>query len=220
MIKLCIFDLDGTLVNSLYDLADSMNYALEKNGFATHDREKYRVFVGNGISTLADRAMVIPQGKATQEQKEKILSDFKEYYNNHCMDNTTPYSGITELLDSLDSLGIQYSVMSNKPDFFSKLIVNSLFPNNKFASVWGQRENFERKPSPQAVLALISDLNVSKDDCLYIGDSDVDFYTAKNAGLKFCGVSWGFRPKQQLIDLGAPFIADNALEILQHIKSL
>lgn len=217
MIKLCIFDLDGTLVNSLYDLADAMNYALEKNGFQAHDREKYRFFVGNGISSLADKTMIIPKGTATPEQKTQVLADFQEYYNDHCMDNTKPYIGVKELLDELDKRNIKYAVMSNKPDNFAKIIVKALFPDNKFITVWGKRDSFERKPSPQAVLALIDEVGISKDECLYIGDSDVDVYTAKNAELKCCGVSWGFRPKQELIDAGAEFIADAAEEILTQL---
>lgn len=217
MTKLCIFDLDGTLVNSLYDLADAMNYALEKNGFQPHDREKYRFFVGNGISSLADKAMIIPKGMATPEQKTQVLADFNEYYDNHCMDKTKPYPGIKELLDELDKRNIKYAVMSNKPDNFAKIIVKALFPDNEFVTIWGKRDNFERKPSPQAVLALIDEVGISKDECLYIGDSDVDIYTAKNAELKCCGVSWGFRPKQELIDAGAEFIADTAEEILTQL---
>lgn len=217
MTKLCIFDLDGTLVNSLYDLADAMNYALVKNGFEPHDREKYRFMVGNGISSLADRAMVIPKGMATDEQKKQVLADFNEYYDIHCMDKTVPYDGIKDVLDELDKRNIKYAVMSNKPDEFAKIIVEKLFPENKFATIWGKRENYERKPSPQAVFALIKEVGVDKSECLYIGDSNVDVFTAQNAGLKCCAVSWGFRPKKELSDAGAEFIADKPSEILTQL---
>ncbi len=217
MTKLCIFDLDGTLVNSLHDLAGAMNHALRLNGFTPHDPEKYRFFVGNGISTLADKAMIIPKGSATPEQKASVLSDFQAYYNEHCMDETRPYNGISELLTELDRRKIKYSIMSNKPDSFSKIIAEALFPNNKFASIWGKRDGYERKPSPQAVLALIDELGFGTDECLYIGDSDVDVLTAKNAHLKFCGVSWGFRPIEELKSAGADFIADTAEEILTRL---
>ncbi len=217
MKRLCIFDLDGTLINSLYDLADAMNYALKKHGFEPHDREKYRFFVGSGISTLADRAMIIPKGSATPEQKAEVLKDFNKYYTAHCMDSTRPYPGIVEILGELDRRNIKYAIMSNKPDNFSKEIAETLFPKNKFASIWGKRDGFERKPDPKAVLALIEEVGVTPDECLYIGDSDVDVYTAKNANLKFCGVSWGFRPKQELLDAGAVFIAETAEEILTQL---
>lgn len=145
MKKICVFDLDGTLVNSLYDLADAMNYALVKNGFEPHEREKYRFMVGNGISSLADRAMVIPKGMATDEQKKQVLADFNEYYTEHSLDKTVPYDGITELLTKLDELSIKYAIMSNKPDKFTKSIAAKLFPDNKFAAAWGQRPDFELK---------------------------------------------------------------------------
>ncbi len=219
MIKLCVFDLDGTLVNSLYDLADSMNYALEKYGFPTHETEKYKKMVGSGISVLADRAMVIPVGSANPELKKALLADYNEYYNIHCMDKTCPYPNIKELLDELDKRNILYSVMSNKPDVFSKKIVKALFPENKFASIWGKRDGFERKPSPQSVWALIDELGIQKNECLYIGDSDVDALTAQNAGLQFCGVEWGFRSVEELTNAGAKFIAKTPFDILTVIDN-
>lgn len=217
MTELCIFDLDGTLVNSLYDLADAMNYALVKNGFEPHDREKYRFMIGNGISSLADRSMVISKGLATDEQKRQVLADFQKYYDAHCMDSTVPYDGIKKMLDELDKRNIIYAVMSNKPDEFAKIIVEKLFPENHFVSIWGKRDGYERKPSPQSVLALIDEIGIDKNLCLYIGDSNVDAFTAQNAGLKFCGVSWGFRPKSELIEAGATFIADSPNDILTQL---
>ena len=219
MIKLCIFDLDGTLINSIYDLADSMNYALKKYGFHTHETEKYKKIVGSGISVLADRAMVIPVGSADPDMKKALLADYNEYYNIHCMDKTRPYEHIKDLHDELDKRNIMYSVMSNKPDIFSKKIVETLFPENKFASIWGKRDGFERKPSPQSVWALIDELNVKRDECLYIGDSDVDAQTAQNAGLKFCGVEWGFRSIEELQNAGAELIVKTPLDILTVIQN-
>ncbi len=217
MKKICVFDLDGTLVNSLYDLADAMNYALVKNGFEPHEREKYRFMVGNGISSLADRAMVIPKGMATDEQKKQVLADFNEYYTKHSLDKTVPYDGITELLTKLDELSIKYAIMSNKPDKFTKSIAAKLFPDNKFAAAWGQQPDFERKPCPDALLAMLAELGFDKSDCLYIGDSNVDVQTAKNAEIDFCGVNWGFRPESELIAEGAEFIAKTADDILKRL---
>ena len=216
MINLCIFDLDGTLVDSLYDLADSMNYALEKNGLPTHDREKYRFMVGNGISVLADRAMVVPDSTDTGI-KERVLADFNPRYREHCMDFTRPYEGITELLDELDKRGIAYSVLSNKPDPFTKLIVSTLFAGRSFAVIRGTREGCPRKPEPDAALEIIREAGVSSEEVLYIGDTNVDMKTAENAGLKKVGVSWGFRPVEELIEAGADFIADKPADILSQL---
>ncbi len=214
--KLCIFDLDGTLINSLYDLADAMNYALKKNRLPTHDREKYRFMVGNGISVLADRAMVVPEGTDSQ-LKQQILADFNSYYNAHNTDLTVSYEGIPELLTQLDGLGIQYAVLSNKPDEFAPRIVKALFPQHQFAAVWGKRDYFPRKPDPTSVLALIQALGFDSEECLYIGDSDVDIKTARNAGLRNVGVSWGFRPVSELQAAGADFIANKPDQIISHL---
>ena len=214
--KLCIFDLDGTLINSLYDLADAMNYALRKNNFPTHDREKYRFMVGSGISVLADRAMVVPEG-TDSDIKKSILSDFDEYYHLHNTDLTRPYNGIPELLKALQAKGIQCAVLSNKPDKFAAGIVNSLFPAGTFSAIWGKRDDYPRKPDPASVLAIISELNVTPDNCLYIGDSNVDIQTAKNANLRNVGVSWGFRPVSELLEAGADFIAEIPSDILTRL---
>lgn len=214
--KLCIFDLDGTLINSLYDLADAMNYALKKHGYPVHDRERYRFMVGCGISVLADRAMVVPEG-TDSEIKTKILEDFNEYYNAHNIDCTVPYDGINELLDELDNKKVMYCVLSNKPDKFTKQIVAELFPDRKFAAVMGKRDDFPRKPDPASANAIMKELNVAADECLYIGDSNIDMQTAENALLRSVGVSWGFRPVKELIESGAKYIADTPGDILKFL---
>jgi len=215
--KLCIFDLDGTLVNSLYDLADAMNYSLKKNGLPTHERDKYRYMVGNGITVLADRAMVVPDN-TDPALKEKVLADFNSYYRPHCMDCTRPYNGIPELLDELDKMGIAYSVLSNKPDHFTNLIVSTLFKGRKFAVIRGTREGCPRKPEPDAALEIIKEVGVNSEEVLYIGDTNVDMKTAENAGLKKIGVSWGFRPVSELIEAKADYIVDTPSDILQIIS--
>lgn len=215
-IKCCIFDLDGTLINSLYDLADAMNYALAQSGFPTHDREKYRFMVGSGISVLADRAMVVPGG-TDEEKKKAVLADFNKYYAEHYADLTRPYEGIPELLDELDRRGIGYCVLSNKPDVFTQEIIRRLFPGRKFSAVWGKREDYPRKPDPSSVLAMIESIGAVREECLYIGDSDVDMQTGANAGIRKIGVSWGFRPVSELIGAGAEIIADAPGDILRQL---
>lgn len=220
MIKLCIFDLDGTLINSLQDLASAMNFALENNGFCTHKTEKYRSFVGSGLSVLADRAALAPNEHYTPEVKEKIISDFNLYYNSHCLDNTVPYNGINDLLNELKNRNILFAVNSNKPDAFTKKIVRSLFPDTEFSVICGKRDKFERKPSPDGTNYIMKSLAVTPEETIYIGDSNVDVLTAKNAGTLFCGVSWGFRGTNELRSAGAEYIADSAKDILSLIQKL
>ncbi len=214
MKKLCVFDLDGTLVNSLSDLADAMNHALIKNGFEPHEREEYRSMVGSGVSILADRAVNAPNKAAAPEQKESVLSDFNKYYSEHNLDKTAPYDGIPELLTSLDGLSVKYAVISNKPDVFTKVIIRKLFPAHTFAAAWGKSDRFERKPCPDMLFAMTAGLGIDISECLYIGDSDIDVFTAKNAGMDFCGVSWGFRLESELLNAGAKYIAHKPEDIL------
>lgn len=215
--KLVIFDLDGTLVNSLYDLADAVNYALAKNGLPTHEREKYRFMVGNGRSVLADRAMMIPEG-SDSELKRAVLADYDHYYGGHYKDNTRPYEGTAELLKALDEKGVGYCVLSNKPDFFTKAIISELFPGSDFAYVMGKRDEFPTKPDPASVNAVMRELSVTAEECLYIGDSNVDMKTAANAGIESVGVSWGFRSVEELEAAGASHIADVPGDILKYLK--
>lgn len=220
MIRLCIFDLDGTLINSLMDLASAMNNALEAQGFRTHEVEEYRFLVGSGLSVLADRAASAPNKKYTPEVKEKILSDFSEYYTLHCLDNTVPYEGINSLLRELKKRNILFAVNSNKPDAFTKKIVTALMPEHDFSVICGKRDEFERKPSPDGANYIMDTLSVSKEETLYIGDSNVDVLTAKNAGISFCGVSWGFRGEAELRNAGAEFIAHSVGDIISLTENL
>ena len=215
MTKLCIFDLDGTLVNSLCDLADAMNHALSLRGLPVHPTESYRMMVGSGISVLADRAARI----LDPSEKDGLLSDFNNFYTRHCLDNTRPYPGITDMLKKLRSSGCLCAVNSNKPDSFAAYIVNSLFPEKPFERIWGKREGIQRKPSPDAAFAIMKELGVSPEETMYIGDSDVDAITARNAGISFCGVSWGFRPVEELKREGAKIIADTPADILNIVLS-
>ncbi len=211
MYKAVIFDLDGTLVNSLYDLADSVNRALEHYGLPTHPYEPYKYFVGNGRAKLIERAM----GDAASDMA--LLNAVTEYYDEdyliHCMDKTAPYDGIPELLSALIPKDIAICVLSNKPDEFVDKMLSKLFPGIKFTIAWGKKPQFAPKPDPGSIHALLSELEVDKSDCLYVGDSNVDVITARNAKLDFCGVLWGFRTAEELIGEGAKKLANSVDEL-------
>lgn len=212
MIQLCVFDLDGTLVNSIEDLADSTNYALKKNGFQTYGVDRYRYFVGDGVPMLIKRAL---GDNDTPEAEKKLLCDFNEYYNEHYAHKTRPYDGIIELIEELHARGIKTAVLSNKPDNFVKIIVEHLMPDISFSWVQGKAEGFPKKPDPKALNFIISTLGVKKENTLYIGDSNVDVFTGKNALVKTCAVLWGFRERDELENAGADFIVSKPKEILK-----
>ncbi len=217
MTKLCIFDLDGTLADSIEDLACAMNHALSLHGFRTHNTGKYRFMVGSGILVLIDRAAGDDE-RYCPEIKAQIHSAFNEYYAAHCLDNTVPFAGITEMLGTMAHNGVLFAVNSNKPDVFSKRIVKALFPQFEFAEIWGKRDGCERKPAPDGIFGITKKLGISLDETVYIGDSDVDVFTAKNAGVRFCGVSWGFRSVEELKNAGAGYIADSPADVLSFIS--
>lgn len=204
MTRFCIFDLDGTLVNSLEDLADATNFALDKQNLPTHPVEQYRRFVGDGILLLLRRAA--PK-ECSPETLDALHRDFDRYYSAHCFDKTRPYDGCARLLTALADRSIACAVLSNKPDEFVGEIVNKLYPGEAFTSVCGKRPGYEKKPDPTALNEMIRQQGVSKEDCLYIGDSDVDVYTAHNAGIRCCGALWGFRGLEELRQAGADCFA-------------
>ena len=210
MYKTVIFDLDGTLLDTLEDLADACNYALSECGFPIHQVEKYRKFVGDGKYKLIQR--VIPENKKTPETLNKVLSVYDEYYEKHMMDKTKPYCGIIELLDGLNEKGLKLAVVSNKPHEFATKVVKTFF-GDRLQLVLGQRVNFPTKPDPAIVFEVFKNFKVTPDECIYVGDSNVDIMTAKNAGIKSIGVAWGFRGKDELEAEGADFIASTAEEL-------
>lgn len=211
MAKLCIFDLDGTLVNSLADLADSTNFALEKNGFKAHAKNEYRHFVGDGVPMLIKRAL--GENYSTQAQAA-VLSDFNERYEKHYADLTCPYDGNEELLMTLKARGVKCAVLSNKPDNFVKIIVSKIYPGFDFAWVQGKADGFPKKPDPTTFFLILNSLGIKPSETLYIGDSNVDIFTGKNAGVETCGVTWGFRDRAELETAGADHIVDKPNEIL------
>lgn len=211
MKKLVIFDLDGTLLNTIADLAHSTNYALNKLGYPTHDVEKYNFMVGNGINKLFERAL--PEGEKTEENVLRVRKEFIPFYDIHNADDSRPYPGIPELLSSLQNKGIQIAVASNKYQAATQKLIAHYFPTIRFTTVFGQREGVNVKPDPTIVLDILEIANVEKKDVLYVGDSGVDMQTATNAGVTSCGVTWGFRPKTELEEFSPSYIVDSAEDI-------
>ena len=211
MKKLVIFDLDGTLINSIEDLGQAANYALSKNGFPTHSLASYPFFVGNGVRNLIRKAL--PDDMRTDSIIESLLKDFKEYYNEHNTDCTKPYDGIEELLRNLQDNGVKIAVASNKYQQATEKIIAHYFGDIDFVAVYGQREGVNVKPDPSVVFSILSDAKVPKSEVLYVGDSGVDMETARRACVDSVGVTWGFRSEKELNEYHADMIVNKASDI-------
>ena len=211
MKKLVIFDLDGTLLNTIADLANSTNYALKVLGYPIHEPDKYNFMVGNGINKLFERAL--PDGEKTEENVLRIRQEFVPYYDQHNADKSRPYPGVTELLETLQTAGMQLAVASNKYQAATEKLIAHYFPNIKFTAVFGQREGIPVKPDPIIVKEILQIAKVQEEETLYVGDSGEDMQTAINAGVTSCGVTWGFRPRTELESFHPDHIVDNAEEI-------
>ena len=200
--KAFIFDLDGTLLNTLEDLKNSVNFAMRSMGYPEHTLEQVRMFIGNGIAMLIKRA--VPQGTDEADEK-KTLGIFTEHYNAHLNDCTAPYPGVTESLTALKNRGVKTGVVTNKNDDSAKMLINKYF-GNLVDSTLGHVPGLPSKPNPESLLRMMSDLGVEAENTLYFGDSDVDVMTAKNAGVKCVGGAWGFRGEEVLKQAGADMI--------------
>lgn len=212
MKSLLIFDLDGTLLNTVADLAASTNHALRLCGFPTHEPEAYKFFVGNGINKLFERAL--PEGDKTPDNIQLIRNHFLTYYGAHNAELTVPYEGIPELLHKLQAAGIKLAVASNKYQEGTEKLIRYFFPKIDFAAVFGQRENIPAKPDPTIVHDILAIVKVEKSEVLYIGDSGVDMRTAQNSGIEAAAVTWGFRPKAEMEEFSPKYIVDDPAEIL------
>ena len=212
--KAVIFDLDGTLVNSLEDLMDSTNYAMSKVGVEQINIEQTRQYVGNGADMLVKRAL----GNENQYKFEEAISIFKEYYKNNMCNKTKPYKNILETLDILNQKGYVCCVVSNKPDFATKDMVKKLFGNRIKTAIGADTTKRPKKPAPDGVFLALDSLNISRKNAVYIGDSEVDVATGKNADLPVIGVLWGFRT---IADLkGADIIINSPTEIVNAVEKL
>ena len=215
MKKLVIFDLDGTLLDTIADLAESANYALKQLGYPTHDVETIRTFVGNGINKLLERAL--PPHEQTEENVMRMRSHFVPYYDVHNADLSSPYPGIVNLLEDLQAKGIQIAVASNKYQAATVKLVKQYFPGIDFVEILGQREGINVKPDPTIVFDILKKAKVSFEETLYVGDSGVDMQTAINAGIDAVGVTWGFRPRAELESFRPMGLIDKAKELLKFI---
>lgn len=213
--KLAVFDMDGTILNTLEDLADSTNYALRVNGLPERTIDEVRRFVGNGIRLLIERA--VPNGSEA-ELTDKVFETFKDYYKTHCAVKTKPYDGIKDVLSALRKAGCLTAVVSNKADFAVQDLCHDYF-EELFDIAVGEREGIKKKPAPDSVFEVLSKLNINKEDAVYIGDSDVDFATSVNAGMDVIMVGWGFRDEEFLREKGAERIIKQPSEILDIILS-
>lgn len=207
MKKLVIFDLDGTLLNTIADLAICVNHALAECGFPTHPEEAYRFFVGNGIMTLFERAL--PEGEKTPDNIARMRELFIPYYDGHDTVKSTPYPGIPRLLERLQDSGVVMAVASNKYDRATQRLVRHYFPNIGFAAVFGNREGVPVKPDPAIVAEILTITGLGSEDTLFVGDSGVDMQTAANAGVDAAGVTWGFRPRAEIEQYAPAHIVDD-----------
>lgn len=217
MIKAIFFDLDGTLADSLLDLATSCNYALAKHGYNTHETEKYKYFVGDGMQKLIER--ILPEEYRTEELRTQVFNTFWGHYTAHYYDNTVAYKGVYELIAALKEKNYIIAVISNKADEMCQAVVNKLFPNT-FDLVCGKLENYPTKPDPALFNLLTQKLGVTAAECVIVGDSGMDMKTAVNSGTVGVGVLWGFREKAELLQNGAHYIIKNPLELIDILGEL
>lgn len=215
-IKAVIWDLDGTLLNTLDDLAASVNAALAMNGMPLRSTEEVRAFVGNGIRNLMMRA--VPDGEANPAF-DKALEDFTHHYGAHSRDRTRPYDGILEMLDRLSAVGVKHAIVSNKIDFAVKELSRAYFGERMCAAI-GDDPSRARKPAPDSVLAAMREMGVTAQETVYVGDSDVDVLTARNAGVPCVAVLWGFRDEACLRAAGAERLARTPDELREIIERL
>lgn len=209
--KAILFDLDGTLLDTLEDIADATNRALVDNGFPSHPLDAYRYFVGDGIVNLMTRAL--PEGARDEGTLAACLEALREAYHANWNVKTKPYDGIPEMLDEVTGRGLKMAVLSNKPQEFTKLCVDEQLSQWRFDPVFGMRDGIPRKPDPAGAMEIVRLLGVEPAECLYLGDTAIDMKTAVAAGMFPVGACWGFRPAAELLKNGARVLVEDPLEI-------
>jgi phosphoglycolate phosphatase len=215
MKKAVLFDLDGTLADTIDDLAGAVNRSLARRGLPEHEIELFKLMVGDGFRNLITRAL--PEGMRGESQVEAMRAEAAEDYAGRCLERTRAYPGIRELLSGLAGRGIPFGVLSNKPDALAKKVVAGLFPFADFALVRGESPDFPRKPDPASALDACSLLGVEPGETLYLGDSGVDMRTAKAAGFLALGALWGFRNEAELREAGADALLESPLDLIQYL---
>ncbi len=217
MKKLVIFDLDGTLLNTIDDLGTAANHALTEEGFPTHHISSYPHFVGNGITRLIER--VLPVENRDEATVARVRKRFVEYYDAHLVDFTRPYPGVEQMLEDLMTLGIGMAVASNKYQSAAEHVVRHFFPEVPWSAIEGQKEGIPVKPDPSVVFGILSQCPTEKGDVLYVGDSGVDMETGRRAGVETVGVTWGFRPESELAAAYADHIVNDPASIVEIAKT-
>ncbi|OOG77783.1 HAD family hydrolase [Flavobacterium sp. A45] len=210
-----IFDLDGTLVNSLEDIADAMNSVLQNLNYPTHNYETYQYFIGSGLRNLVSKAL--PEKHNDEKHIDRCYQLMIEEYSDNCTRKTKPYDGIIELLNHLISNNIKLSVFSNKSDELTKRIATALFPNY-FEHIVGLSVESLKKPNPSEAIAISKTLGLKAEEIIFVGDSGIDMQTATNANMFAVGVSWGYRPEEELIAEGAKYVLSNPLDLIQILQ--
>lgn len=211
--KAVMFDLDGTLLDTLEDIADSMNSVLSHLGFRTHPVEAYKYFIGDGMEKLIERTL--PESERSRANQDRILPLLKEQYEQRWRSKTEPYEGIFDLLRTLSKMGAKTTVFSNKPDEATRMAINHFFTDSPFEVVRGARNDTPRKPNPEGALIIADQMNIAPKDFLYAGDTSTDMQTAEAAGMFAVGVSWGFREEEELIAHGARVVINHPLDLLK-----
>lgn len=213
-----IFDLDGTLVDSLLDISDSMNQVLKSRGLPVHPTDAFRLFVGEGMVKLVERAL--PEEPSRDSNLiDDLVKEMKAVYAFRWRENPLPYAGITFMLDTLQEKGIRMGVLSNKPEAFTLEMVRHVFPDVPFDPICGAREGIALKPSADAALAILREWNLRPEQVVYVGDTSTDILTGRNAGMPTVGVTWGFRDRAELEAAGATHVIDHPHELPEWLLS-